>query len=868
MTIQYNENIKIAAPNPIDKRYLSNRVYCGSHLPYSACTEVNTTIISSERYTGLTVNIGGKEHWYKTGVLDTCLVEKKYDTLIPQGNYVTGGTNIGAFSGVSGVQQLCVIPFSTLGANYLDYQGNYCSIYNNYYRGTDGKVHVGTSTDGIAKRGYVKNETPAKSFIWNEYVGSSNLLGWILIDGCIQSQIGQFEIGCTYYTNSSEVFMNTSWSAPLSKGKLTVSSVNGSLSTGSTLAIGGPVYAKTLNNLIYDRTIKSKTPDYINISYDEAFIYLSGTTAVVNGQNVGGGYQVYSQKSGSTLQFRTLVGSGGTTIVQNSDSITIFSSTSGGGTGTITAAINGVRILSDGATIALGGNLTSGTTINGVGLYGLTLANINNFNACDSFNNSRIYYTTNCTQTQFSNSYAKLTSTSASIANNNNVVCANSTGVMLSTTGGTVNLSTTLSEGLFYGGNYYSTNTCWIPTKYYVDSIAVGLKLRDSVAVATTGNTTLSGLTIVDSIQTTAGMRVLVKNQTNSVYNGIYSASTGTWGRTDDYNFIPSGEISNGDLIPVTSGATQYNSLWAVTTPNPIVSGDTLTFTLFNLPNAYLSGTGIDISLNTISVDGSSLAGNSITWSGDTFNVNPYTGTLSTALNSKVNTTTYSTYTGNTNTRIGNIETIYVTGGTNGISCSGHQVCLGGALTNTNTCIVSTNSLSCAYLNFNKTSSTITTCTKGGDIIFGSSALSGSGGKICVITVSGMTYSTDNSAYYTNRSIVDKEYVDRRLNNVSVRFTDSNPFYLTCSDEYIGVTGYTAFDCACIYLLPSPNVQTGQKVIISDIQGGSLTYPVTVDGNGNCINGLSNGCAFINTDYGSITFIYNGLFWSATAFVN
>ena len=62
MAIQYNENIKIAAPNPLDWRYLSNRTLNGSQLPYSGITEVNNKIIPSERYTGLTVlyvNING-----------------------------------------------------------------------------------------------------------------------------------------------------------------------------------------------------------------------------------------------------------------------------------------------------------------------------------------------------------------------------------------------------------------------------------------------------------------------------------------------------------------------------------------------------------------------------------------------------------------------------------------------------------------------------------------------------------------------------------------------------------------------------------------------------------------------------------------
>ena len=38
MAIQYNENIKIAAPAPLDKRYLSTRTSGGAQVPYSACT--------------------------------------------------------------------------------------------------------------------------------------------------------------------------------------------------------------------------------------------------------------------------------------------------------------------------------------------------------------------------------------------------------------------------------------------------------------------------------------------------------------------------------------------------------------------------------------------------------------------------------------------------------------------------------------------------------------------------------------------------------------------------------------------------------------------------------------------------------------
>ena len=227
--------------------------------------------------------------------------------------------------------------------------------------------------------------------------------------------------------------------------------------------------------------------------------------------------------------------------------------TAGAGTGTLTGATNGLHLINSGTTVVLGGNLTSGTTINGQNSHSLNLTNLSGF--------------------------------------------------LVSTTGTSVSLNTT--EGLIYGGNYSANyvNRSLVD-KQYVDGIALGLNVHQAAYVATTSGITLSGLTIIDGIATTPTMRVLVKNQGNAIYNGIYSASTGTWGRTADYNFITVSGISNGDLIPVTSGVTQYNSLWALTTPNPVVSGDSLQFTLFSMPTDFIAGTGINININTISLDG------------------------------------------------------------------------------------------------------------------------------------------------------------------------------------------------------------------------------------------------------------------------
>lgn len=273
----------------------------------------------------------------------------------------------------------------------------------------------------------------------------------------------------------------------------------------------------------------------------------------------------------------------------------------------ITGATNGLSI--GDLKVGLGGNLTGDTIIDGLDSHSLDLNNL----------------------TQFG-----ITTSGTSIIFND-------------------------SDGFRYGSPYTSTSSNWLTTKTYVDSVALGLILHEAVRVATTGNTVLSGLTTVDGISLNLGDRILVKNQVDETTNGVYSASTGSWGRTSDFDFNITGETRNGDLFPVTTGDTQYNTLWAITTKNPIESGDTIQFTLFSRPNTYLSGIGIDISGNIINVDGANLDGNSILWSGNTFNVDISSGTLSTALGSKLNETIFTTYTGNTKPILDNA----ITGATN-----------------------------------------------------------------------------------------------------------------------------------------------------------------------------------------------------------
>jgi hypothetical protein len=89
---------------------------------------------------------------------------------------------------------------------------------------------------------------------------------------------------------------------------------------------------------------------------------------------------------------------------------------------------------------------------------------------------------------------------------------------------------------------------------------------------STTANITLSGEQTVDSVAIVTGDRVLVKNQTNAVENGIYVASTGSWTRDIDFN--GSRDVVSGTRVFINSGG-QARQIWTVTTTGSITPGTT-----------------------------------------------------------------------------------------------------------------------------------------------------------------------------------------------------------------------------------------------------------------------------------------------------
>lgn len=90
---------------------------------------------------------------------------------------------------------------------------------------------------------------------------------------------------------------------------------------------------------------------------------------------------------------------------------------------------------------------------------------------------------------------------------------------------------------------------------------------------ATTAAITLSGEQTIDGVAIVAGDRVLVKNQSSGVDNGIYTASTGPWSRAIDFDGVR--DARNGTMIYVTSGTTNGSKIFVLTATDPVTVGTT-----------------------------------------------------------------------------------------------------------------------------------------------------------------------------------------------------------------------------------------------------------------------------------------------------
>lgn len=115
------------------------------------------------------------------------------------------------------------------------------------------------------------------------------------------------------------------------------SSDTGETNTASNTGSGEGVFLQKIGTDLVFRSLQGLGSVSV-LSGANGTILISGSTTIsagqgtiTNAQNIGLGQGVYATTSGSILQFRSLIGSGGVSVISGSDSITIYT-TPGGGT--------------------------------------------------------------------------------------------------------------------------------------------------------------------------------------------------------------------------------------------------------------------------------------------------------------------------------------------------------------------------------------------------------------------------------------------------------------------------------------------------------------------------------------------------------
>lgn len=152
-------------------------------------------------------------------------------------------------------------------------------------------------------------------------------------------------------------------------------------------------------------------------------------------------------------------------------------------------------------------------------------------------------------------------------------------------------------------------------TKAYVDSVAQGLNIHDPVSAATpaslaslTGGTvtynngssgvgatlTLSvALTTLDGYSLSNGNRIIVKNESNTAYNGVYTWATGGTVLTRATDADTPAELNGGDFFFVQNGTNYDNTGWVIVDAVTTIGTTPVVFAQFSGAGTYTASNGV-----------------------------------------------------------------------------------------------------------------------------------------------------------------------------------------------------------------------------------------------------------------------------------
>ena len=311
------------------------------------------------------------------------------------------------------------------------------------------------------------------------------------------------------------------------------------------------------------------------------------------------------------------------------------------GVGTFTGNVAGGNI-STGGILSVTGNATAGNVDGG------NLVNANFFTGTliDGTSNVTVNNNGNIDLVAAGNTTAVITDTGANIVgtvNANGVATLGSVVTAQVTGAGSGNLTLTAGSaddyveirptgtGQVHVGGFKieslgtPTASTDAATKQYVDDVAQGLAIQAPAVAASTGTlATMSGgtvtydngtagvgatltisgstLTAIDGVTLSTDDRIVIKDESTSAHNGIYTYTSSTV-LTRATDFDTPTEMAGGDFVFVQQGTLYNDTGWVMTDPVTTVGTSDVTFVQFSGAGSFTAGAGLTLTGTEFSVN-------------------------------------------------------------------------------------------------------------------------------------------------------------------------------------------------------------------------------------------------------------------------
>ncbi len=162
-------------------------------------------------------------------------------------------------------------------------------------------------------------------------------------------------------------------------------------------------------------------------------------------------------------------------------------------------------------------------------------------------------------------------------------------------------------------------------TKQYVDDLAQGLAIQAPAIVASTGTlATMSGgtvtydngtagvgatltisgdtITAIDGVTLSTDDRIVIKDESTSAHNGIYTYTSSTV-LTRATDFDTPTEMAGGDFVFIQQGTLYNDTGWVMTDPVATVGTSDVTFVQFSGAGSFTAGAGLTLTGTEFSVN-------------------------------------------------------------------------------------------------------------------------------------------------------------------------------------------------------------------------------------------------------------------------